>query len=370
VKNRIFLMLILTGILVLTGSWGGSGHTKISHDASLSFDPQMTIFNLWTLDLAAHASDADYRKDTDPNEAPKHYIDIDSYPEFMMTGYIASTLDSVVNLHGASFVYDNGILPYATRTTYDSLRNCFHRGDWDKALLFAADLGHYVGDGHMPLHITTNYNGQLTNNYGIHSRYESTMINTYVNQITYTGDSVHFITDVNRYIFNYIYHNFNYVDSVLLADTYAKTISSNTSSSQYKQALWNRTKLFTTELFKNASHSLAELIYTAWINAGSPAFGQASVFNQLLPQMPLIGSVSPNPFQQFCTIQYSVPEKSMISLKVTDITGCDVVSLQQGVKPKGNYSICWSPEGVKPGVYYIVLNSGKKGMVKKVILTK
>jgi hypothetical protein len=40
----------------------------------------------------------------------------------------------------------------------------------------AADIGHYVADMHQPLHLTRNYNGQLTGNYGIHARYEGQMI--------------------------------------------------------------------------------------------------------------------------------------------------------------------------------------------------
>ena len=77
------------------------------------------------------------------------------------------------------FVIDQGVLPWATQITYDSLVNCFTRFDWAKAVLFASDLGHYVGDAHNPLHITRNYNGQYSGNYGVHSRYESGMINAF-----------------------------------------------------------------------------------------------------------------------------------------------------------------------------------------------
>lgn len=121
----------------------------------------MSQFNVWVSLLAEHASDADIRKAWDPTEGPKHYIDIDNYPEFLNTGHIPTTLDSVIALHGNDFVYDNGILPWATLTTFDSLQACFEREDWDNAVLFAADLGHYIADGHMPMHITRNYNGQL-----------------------------------------------------------------------------------------------------------------------------------------------------------------------------------------------------------------
>ncbi len=61
----------------------------------------------WADTLTAHASDADYRKSTDPTEAPKHFIDIDYYPEFVSTGTIPQDFDSIVAIHGYSFVIDH-----------------------------------------------------------------------------------------------------------------------------------------------------------------------------------------------------------------------------------------------------------------------
>ncbi len=175
-KKYIRNSFIIALSLILM-SWGYTGHEKISHEASLSFNQQMSEFNAWTDFLAAHASDADERKAWDPTEGPKHYIDIDNYQQFIDNGTIPQTLDSVISIYGYSFVYDQGILPWTTLIAFDSLRACFERLDWTKAKFFAADLGHYVADGHMPLHITRNYNGQYSGNNGIHSRYESTMIN-------------------------------------------------------------------------------------------------------------------------------------------------------------------------------------------------
>jgi len=79
----------------------------------------MSQFNAWIPILALHASDADTRKDADPTEAPKHYIDIDSYNQFIYTGRIPQTFDSIIAIYGESFVYENGILPWAN---YDYFR--------------------------------------------------------------------------------------------------------------------------------------------------------------------------------------------------------------------------------------------------------
>jgi len=207
VLKNIYLSIVIAGVSIILISWGGVGHSKISQNASLSFNSEMNDFNAWTSFLTSHASDADDRKSYDDTESPKHYIDIDNYSEFISTGKIEQYYVAAVSKYGNYFIINNGTLPWATEAAFDSLRNSMKRYDWEKAKQFAADLGHYVADGHMPLHITDNYNGQNTGNTGIHSRYESTMIGSYSSQIIYTGSSANSITDVNQYIFDYIYKN-------------------------------------------------------------------------------------------------------------------------------------------------------------------
>jgi len=96
----------------------------------------------------------------------------------------------------------NGRLPWATDSTYRALVQNFKKKEWKNAMLTAAYLGHYVGDGHMPLHLTNNYDGKLTSQSGIHSRYESTMINKFITEINYKSSKVKKIKDVRSYIFN------------------------------------------------------------------------------------------------------------------------------------------------------------------------
>ena len=235
----------------------------IGSNVALFLNEEMGQFSNWPALLAQHGSDADYRKGEDPEEGPKHYIDLDNYPEFLENGRIPSTLDSLRLYHHPNFIESQGYLPWATLTAYDSLVSCFIQKDWNRAVLVAADLGHYVGDGHVPFHLTRNYDGQYTGNKGIHSRYESKMIGEYISSVVLEPDSIHLVVDVRMYIFDYMYANYVYVDSILLADDYASQKAGNTSSSVYNEALWEKTGHFTIPLLRNASRSLTELIYTA-----------------------------------------------------------------------------------------------------------
>jgi hypothetical protein len=367
-KKFLFSAIALLSLSAILISWGGVGHSKISESVSLSFNPQMQDFQSWVVFLRDHASDADYRKSTDLTESPRHFIDIDSYADFITKGRIPQTLDSVNSIYGSAFVIDNGTLPWSTKASFDSLRNCMQRHDFVKAQVFAADLGHYVADGHMPLHITKNYNGQLTGTTGIHSRYESTMINAYVSQINYTGGNISKISDVNQYIFDYLYTNNGYCDSVLSADTYAKSLAGgSTSSSTYKTALWNQSKVFTVELFKRASHALAELIYTAWIQAGSPSLINTTATDPLHLSNVVLEQNTPNPFSSSTHINFTLKENTKVLMQVYDINGTIIATLVNGTLPDGPHSCDWTPDNIPSGLYYLVLNTGKEIQVKKMV---
>lgn len=356
--------VILTLLLV---SWGGTGHRKISDYSKLSFNAEMIEFNDWIPYIKDHASDADDRKATDNSEGPKHYIDIDRYASFLSTGKIdQNTVGSTLN----------GTLPWATIETYNYLVNCLTAREFDKAKQFAADLGHYVADGHMPMHITENYDGQYTGNKGIHSRYESTMIGTYNSLITYTGSDVNFISNVNQYVFDYIYQNYKYKDSILIADNYAVSLaggvrnSETYSSTTYKQALWDKTGIFTIKLFKNASHALAELIYTAWVTAGKPSLTSTDINTPSVQYSEILQQNSPNPFKEKTTVKYNLPESTDITIKVKDMLGNTVTTLVNGFQTAGSYNVEWYPDNQYQGIYFLVLDTPKLHKVKKMMVVK
>ena len=371
IKSKLLLVLIPICSIIFLG-WGNVGHRIINSKTILSVTPEMSFWGSWSDSLAAHGSDADNRKSIDPTEGPKHYIDIDNYPEFIANGYISQNFDSLVLLHGNSFVMDQGILPWAIMKTFDSLQTAFQNNELHKAMLFAADLGHYIGDMHMPLHITRNYNGQYTGQTGVHSRFESNMINTYNGQIIYSGDSLIYIDNISEFVFNTLYNNYNYVDSVLRCDSLAKAFAGNTSSTAYYSKMWELSKNFTTELFRSASHKLTCLIYTAWLNAGSPV----SVEDEIKIQTPVTFELSqnyPNPFNPTTNIGFRIADQGFVTLKVYDILGNEVAILVDEYKPAGNYEVEFSvgqdsrPD-IASSVYFYQLKVGGFVETKKMIL--
>jgi hypothetical protein len=365
IKKILKAFSILCASLFLI-SWGSDGHSIINRKCTESFPASMNCFMIWADSLANHGADADDRKNWDDNESMRHYIDIDNYPEFISTGHIPSTYDSVVSIHGLTYVEDHGILPWATMTMYDSLRMAFQQQDWHKAMLHASDLGHYVGDAHNPLHLTENYNGQMTGQSGVHSRYESDMVYYFFNSLSnYTGETVYQIPDVNSYIFDYIYYNQPYVDSILSADIYAENLVGNNDTYPYYQALWNRTQNFTLMLFHNGSHCLAELIYTAWIEAGSPVM--TSGISEL-DENAFGMSITPNPAYSYLNCSFNLASGANAEIILSDLSGKKISSVENKFS-KGLNQESLDISTISPGIYFCTLKSGKEIKTLRVCIT-
>jgi Secretion system C-terminal sorting domain len=367
-KIRVLKVVIVVLVGILFYGWGGSGHKIINRKSIYSFPGVMNAFYYWSDSLSRHASDADTRKSSDPNESPRHFIDIDSYPEFIANGRIAQTLDSIIALHGSSFVINNGILPYIIIATVDSVKKYFILHDWQNAMLKAADLGHYVADGHQPLHITKNYDGQYTNQTGVHSRYETSMINADSSLLIYSGDSCLYVSDVTNFAFGFVYNDYKYVDSVLHFDSVAHAIAGNYGP-VYLQNLWQNAGTFTIKLFKNASNYLARLIYTAWINAGSPLPTYIENNGTLAESFELFQNY-PNPFNPNTTIKFTLPKSSYVNLSVYDVSGKLVGVIMNEKKSSGTYSVLFNASYLSSGTYFYKITAGDFSSVKRMILIK
>jgi hypothetical protein len=296
-KCYILAAFVLISCSSLAFGWGQEGHKIINQSFTIHYPIDTLWFVRFTAYYAAHASDADNRKNVDPNEGPRHYIDIDYYPEFH-SSWFPHDLDSLIDEYDSATVYDHGILPWAIASDYDSLVTFLKNGDTTNANRVIADLGHYIGDAHQPLHCTENYNRK-----GVHSRYETTMINDYLSQITITPDTAFFIPNVLDFAFQVIYYSNSKVQMISDADDSATTAAGNTSSSLYYQVMWLRLGAMTVAQLQDASVSLASLVYSAWVNAGLQI--PNGVWTKT-PQTFQISELYPNPFNPSTSINVSL----------------------------------------------------------------
>ena len=149
----------------------------------------------------------------------------------------------------------------------------------------AADLGHYVGDAHVPLHTTSNYNGQKTGQKGIHAFWESRIPELSGEQYSNFVPSVNYVENPQIYIWEAVTESHRLLDSVLLLEKAVReslgeeemyTIAKKGQSLQrvispafahaYEQAMNGMVE----RRYRSAIHALSSLWYTAWVNAGQP----------------------------------------------------------------------------------------------------
>ena len=84
----------------------------------------------------------------------------------------------------------------------------------------------------------------------------------------------------------------------------------------------------------------------------------------------LLSQNYPNPFNPSTIIEYSVPQTSLISLKVFDILGREVVTLENEEKPSGTYVIEFDGSKLPSGVYFYRIQAGDFIQTKKMILLR
>jgi len=81
----------------------------------------------------------------------------------------------------------------------------------------------------------------------------------------------------------------------------------------------------------------------------------------------------PNPFNSTTTINYSLPEKSKVNIKIYNINGQTVLQLIDAVQPRGRYTLTWQGhnnqgEEVTSGIYFYIFQVKNRKIVKKMTL--
>ncbi|NOX67513.1 MAG: T9SS type A sorting domain-containing protein, partial [Chlorobi bacterium] len=94
-----------------------------------------------------------------------------------------------------------------------------------------------------------------------------------------------------------------------------------------------------------------------------------------LPDQFLVFQNYPNPFNPSTTISYTLPRTSMVSVKIYDILGREVISLISEVQNRGVYDVVWNGENnfgkkVGSGIYFYRVETDKFAQVMKMILLK
>jgi len=78
----------------------------------------------------------------------------------------------------------------------------------------------------------------------------------------------------------------------------------------------------------------------------------------------------PNPFNPTTNIKFDLPENTIVSLKIFDISGREVASLLNSKLQAGTYTYLWNASTVSSGIYFYELSTPGFRQVKRMVLIK
>lgn len=290
----------LIGIVLICQSWGFYGHRRINRMAVFTLPPKMVSFYKENIEfVTAHAVDPDKRRYASKGEAPRHYIDIDHYAKGGHNPFeiMPRRWFDAVDKFSEDTLQAYGIVPWHIDRMTRWLTKAFEEKDVNRILSISADIGHYIGDAHVPLHTTENYNGQLTNQKGIHGLWESRIPELTADEYDYLVGRAKYLDKPLDDIWEAVEESHSYLDSVLLIEKdltrkispdrkYVFESKGASTTRQYSRdyalAYDRRMGDMVESRMRKAIIMVGSIWYTAWVNAGQPDLGTFGEVNEEL----------------------------------------------------------------------------------------
>ena len=262
------LYLSLLAILPLQ-AWGFKGHKMVNAQALQTLPPETYA---WFRDQEEYFQERSLYPDQNRSSAerPHHYLNLELYA----TNQLLPLTPEEASLRiGIDQFKKAGTAPWRVNEFYDLLVDAFRRKDSAEVVRIAAELGHYVSDSHVPLHATANHDGQLTNQKGLHSAWESRLVEKFVDESMLKVRTAEAYRQPRVVAFSWINESFTFVPHALASDQKARTETQTDlqrDSQAYWEAFWSLEGPTVIQRMNASSQSLGNMILSAWIEAGKP----------------------------------------------------------------------------------------------------
>jgi hypothetical protein len=248
--------------------------------------PEMVAFYKPNIDfITEHAVDPDKRRYLLAAEGARHFIDLDHYGKAPFDSIPKKWSDAV-----AKFSVDTlmayGIVPWWIQTMLERLTTAFKEKDKNRILKLSAEMGHYISDAHVPLHASSNHNGQFTGQEGIHAFWESRIPELLAErEWDFLLGRATYISNPSKYIWDRVTESAIAADTVLKLE---KQLSIETPadkrfafelrngilvrqySTEYSLKYNSRLNDMVERRMRQSIYAVASFWYTAWVNAGQP----------------------------------------------------------------------------------------------------
>lgn len=285
------LLWLLFGVPKGTYSWGFFAHRFINFHAVFLLPTEMIAFYKSNVHyLSEHAVDPDKRRYILPDEAPRHYIDLDRFKRNDSL-LLPRKWEKAVEQYSTDTLHAYGIVPWWIQVVKANLTKAFAEKDRVAILKYSADIGHYIGDAHVPLHASSNHNGQMTNQIGIHGFWESRLPELFAAQYDMLIERAVYIRDPLAFIWERIDQSAAAADTVLSIEKHLSTANHDQHIFSYEKRNGKYERIYAVDYaaqyhralngmverrIRASTHAIASFWYTAWVDAGQPNLSEIS----------------------------------------------------------------------------------------------
>jgi len=267
VGKILFVWLAASGTAL---AWGPSAHRLVNNWAIETLPPEIrAFFESNRQFLIEHANDPDEWMKTDRYERKRHYLYLDKYGIFPYLD-LPHSFQRAGERFGAGRINRDGVLPWQIGEYSLRLTNSLKSQNWNEARLNAAVLAHYVADARDPLHTTSNYDGQLTGQTGLATRFGVTLIDRYQGFFISRPIAAVKIDDPTEYAFRAVLEANTWVNQIVLFDRQAVEAFRDFND-DYFDRFYSQAGSIVVREINAAAHDAGSYWYTAWLNAGRPA---------------------------------------------------------------------------------------------------
>lgn len=288
--KRVVALFICSFLFIQCFSWGFFAHKLINRLAVFTLPETLMGFYKEHIEyITEHAVDPDKRRYNDKEEACRHYVDLDYFEQSAPVDTVPKYWKEAVAKYTEDTLKAYGIVPWHINVMKSRLTEAFKEKDVEKILHLSADIGHYIADAHVPLHATMNYNGQLTNQHGIHSFWESRLPELFSKDYDFFVGRATYVNNVQLAAWTASEGSFAAKDSVLLFEKQLNDEFAADKKYTYEQKGEKQVKIYS-EAYSAAYHRMlgnqverrmqasirlvGSIWYTAWVDAGQPDLSQ------------------------------------------------------------------------------------------------
>ena len=267
---------------VSTRAWGLDVHRLITRRAIEGLPEGLRPFYAARADfISEHAVDPDMwrlvgLKGDLGDEDPNHFLDIDGLDDPRPFTNVPRDWNVYLAKYGAERANRAGRVPWRTEEIYKKLVERFQEAGKnpngfgaENAAYLSAIIAHYIEDAHQPFHSVSNYDGQATNQRGIHSRFESELVLRSVTKLKLSPVVVRPVPNVKDFIFETLISSEALVETILAADKRA-TENREFYDDGYYATFLSGTQAVVERRLSEAASGVASVITQAWTDAGKP----------------------------------------------------------------------------------------------------